>query len=492
MTRLVALFVVVLWPAATAGAQVAEVSFAENPRLIRCGQQPCFRILLDGVDAARNPVALPTDPAQYRVTDRRTKKVFPVFHVSPLVRPGEAVARRTVVSLLLFDVSGSMNRVAGPGESRYQAAVRVLRDFVGAGFHEGAYRWAVTGFHARDVAGGIQATRFVGTRAQVISQIDAIERPLPKNNTALYSAIAMALPLLEREKKSGHEVRLIVFTDGKNEVYPAQGDDPDLLGPEGLGLVRDMADRARIEIITIGFGAKGDTGFDEASLAALAWPTPANYHYAGNRDELARVFQTEGERLASRVQVSVGPVAADKNQLTEPVPLQVSIGPVSSANRHELPYVPLPTIGAWEYEVEGDEAKAFASLIGAGIEPERNTMLSKAGILAGFLVFFACAWFGVPRLIWPERFRPVPVDHVGTPPTGRAERRPEVVRRPAAKPPAAPPALTGATRVVPPSDWRHQHGGSSGAEGRHQDATSWSPDQPTAIVPGVKKGDQES
>ncbi len=61
-------------------------------------------------------------------------------------------------------------------------------------------------------------------------------RPEPRNNTALYSAVRAAVETLQQRRQADAEQpRLIVLTDGTNDVRPQDGDDQGLLtGPSGL------------------------------------------------------------------------------------------------------------------------------------------------------------------------------------------------------------------------------------------------------------------
>jgi len=392
----------VAWTTA-AHAQIARISFADKPRLVRCGERPCFRLLLDATDAGGNPADLPDRIDAYRVVDLRSGKEVPAFYVAPLVNPASGSGERPIYSMLLFDLSGSMNRTTGGGESRYEAAIRVLQNFIARHFTPGVNRWAIAGFHSKNVVNGVRNARFADTMDGVLAQSRLLERPLPTNNTALYSAIEAALPMLRQEKDKGNEARVFVFTDGKNEVFPERGDDAGLLGPEGLERVRREADEERVEIITIGFGARGDSGFDEQVLQSLAWPKPSNYYYAGDEASLANVFEVDQKKLVSRVQLTVGPVAEAKNDLTSRIPLRVYVEG-KAIDQDELLYVPPPMTPVYEGAIAGNEQTAFASRLGTA-RSGPPLVFARVLILTVYLVLFAVAWFGIPRLIWPQRYR---------------------------------------------------------------------------------------
>ena len=93
-----------------------------------------------------------------------------------------------------------------------------------------------------------------------MAQLNAIQTPAPQDNTALFSAVVAAIPILQNEAKSGRAVALVVFSDGHNDVgHP--GDDPNLLsGPSGLQSATTAAKEAKIPIYTIGFLGRWELG----------------------------------------------------------------------------------------------------------------------------------------------------------------------------------------------------------------------------------------
>jgi hypothetical protein len=254
------------------------------------------------------------------------------------------------------------------------------------------------------VADDVMRARFAETAADVLAQVRLLDRPGPTNNTALYSAVGAALQRLKQEKEAGSETRLFVFTDGKNEVFPERGDDEGLLGSEGLSRVEGEAELNRVETITIGFGRRGDAGFDERILQALAWPTPANYHYAADGESLANVFEQDQQKLASRMQLSIGPIAGNKDRLTEPRPLRVYVDGVA-VNQDQLVYVPPPMTPVYEGTCGGEERVAFARWSGASTA-DRGQFRPRLLVLAADLLIFGVAWFLLPRLIWRGRYAP--------------------------------------------------------------------------------------
>src|SRR6185503_5427969 len=144
---------------------------------------------------------------------------------------------------------------------------------------------------------------FQTTRPAIEAQIEAIATPDTRaNNTALYSAVNEALPILKEKSDAGSFASLVVFSDGENDVnHP--GDDKGLLGPEGLNIVRNAADRNKIPITTVGFGVRGLVAA-ESALKAIAWPSRESYYdVESNPGRLTQVFATLLRTLTTRVPI---------------------------------------------------------------------------------------------------------------------------------------------------------------------------------------------
>jgi hypothetical protein len=101
------------------------------------------------------------------------------------------------------------------------------------------------------------------------------------------------------------------------------------------------------------------------------------------------------------VQLTIGPVAEAKNELTSRIPLRVYVEG-KAIDQDELLYVPPPMTPVYEGAIAGNEEAAFAGRPGTMGPP---VVVARLLILAGYLAVFALAWFAVPRLIWPERYR---------------------------------------------------------------------------------------
>src|SRR5438034_43375 len=78
----------------------------------------------------------------------------------------------------------------------------------------GGDRIAIVPFESHAVAERIAHATFQDSARAAEADLDRISPPEIHNNTALYSAVMDALPVLERERGSDRAVALVVFTDG--------------------------------------------------------------------------------------------------------------------------------------------------------------------------------------------------------------------------------------------------------------------------------------
>src|SRR5262249_20356773 len=152
------------------------------------------------------------------------------------------------------------------------------------------------------------------TRDGIERQIQAIPRPDTNlNNTALYSAIYEALPILRERAASGTPVSLVVFTDGVNDVGHPQ-DDRGLLGNEGLAMTKARAAEAGVPWTTAGSGRDGAGG--RRALGERAWPTADNYYNAAtNPNRLQEIFESTRRKLTNRIQMTFRPTETAREQL---------------------------------------------------------------------------------------------------------------------------------------------------------------------------------
>lgn len=437
--------------------------FAEKPRLVECRQQPCFQIVVNSLDAAGQPVSLNVSAEKARSLFRVLEggiREQPVFHVSYLRDRGY----KGSYSMLLVDLSGSMNRaVPGTGQTRFQAAISAARKYI-ENLQANTDHMAIVPFESHNVISTIRDAVFYTRKQDLLDQLNHMPKPRVRNNTALYSAVFAGLSVLKPFKDQGYSVSLVVLTDGKNDVQPPPrgDDDPGLLTDRGA--IEQFANQLGIQIITIGFGARGSAAFDEESLKRLAWPSASNYYYAGNSERLRAVFESAWKKLANRIQLTVGPVRTDKNQLSgQSLVFKVMFEDPSGrkvSSRNEKAW-DSPALGApaWEGHLSADELNDFITYTQAPSGSRRiNTILWRLGILLIFGGTLSMLWFAFPRMIWPERYvrRPVvpspraPVMHAPRPPV-----HPQSVRPPSSgvHVPSRPPGDSKVT-IMPKSQKR--------------------------------------
>lgn len=458
MTKITWSFLLVVFMATRwSYSQVDHLEFADKPRLVECKDQPCFRVLLNAVDAQGQPAAVSldsSDPQKWVSVWEGTQK-HNVFYLRSL--SGE-IASRGTYTMILLDTSGSMiRRLPGTNVTRFEAAKQALRRYL-SHFQPGVDRLAVVPFESHQVASRIRNAVFSETTTAVHSQIALLPEPQLKNNTALLTAIYEALPVLKKYKDAGYEVSLTVLTDGKNDVSGAT-DDRGLLVASDFHRVWQRADEMRIQIVTIGFGERG-ASFDEKALRALAWPSESNYYYAGDQDRLEQIFGAAREKLTNRMQLAFGPVRPDKNQLSGQSLLfrvfLVTKNEQKLESRDE-PAWSSPAIGSPSYEggLDRDELAAFIArpMDQVAGNPFLSRLIWRSVITGVFACILAFLWFGLPRFIWPERYAQFP-----TMPAQARVARPSVPSMPSAPSalsaeryvPRPPDAIRAAQAAIPP------------------------------------------
>ena len=413
MSRLLRGMVVALALAApvVAGAQaVNRLEFVRRPELVNCNDAPCFRLDLNAVGANDQPLSIDTRGPLDRWTVLRDGVRQTVFYVTAKEGAGAKTAGRGRYLLLLIDVSGSMlNRdVPGTTDTRFDAAKKALVSWADT-LKEGVDHVAIVPFESHHVVRKIDEATFADSSAQIGRQIDDLPMPLYANNTALYSAIVSGLKMLETRARE--DPVLLVLTDGVNDVKPPPvgKDDQDLLGDDGLKDAREAAERAGIPLFTIGFGSPGQKAtFDEQKLRSLASPHPSNYRRVSNGEELLRFLENARAKLTSGVQLLVGPVAETKAQLTNStVSFKVSYTEPSGQTletQTDVPWVaPALTEPPPGPSLEGEEFKAYIATP-AGSEVKISTLVRRPLVLLMYGAILALLWFGIPRIVWPERY----------------------------------------------------------------------------------------
>ena len=410
--RIIAVVLAIVgWPQIFVYAQSVSLDFLAKPALIECepeGAEPCFRLQFGFVDEAGNPVNVPLPPgtqlASHVEVQLDGQTVKPFYAASTAGNSNRT--QRPQTTLLLFDISGSMLTADLAGQPRFEAAKGAAAEYL-KNFSDGQDRVAIVPFASRNVEKTIAAAQFVDTRSAAQSELDSLPRPQPRNNTALYSAVKAAVEALQRQHRSDEEQpRLILLTDGTNDVRPQAGDDQGLLtGSGGLAAAAAAVQQSGIDVLPIGLGDR--QSIDEVAMTRLGTRPPL---ITFDLDALHKAFQLRQlpqdgsltvmlqapESLASRTLLA-GRVVHFRAKVT------LLDGSVLVENRQALWVAPPVATPSFEGEATDAEQRAFLA----------NARLDQGSIwlfLRPFLVFavlaslLAILWFGVPRLIWPERY----------------------------------------------------------------------------------------
>jgi hypothetical protein len=409
-------------PAASAAQTVDHLEILAPPKLTRCSNSlPYFRVVVNAVDATGKPVSLGVSAADARKYFQVTERTTP--HTVRYVGLGEGSTTSAASSsgggsyvMLLLDTSGSMNaRVEGG--TRFTQAKAAVRQAI-ANFNEGVDHFAVVPFDSHNVVSRIRGAQFQTTRQGIEAQLDAIPEPDTKaNNTAIYSAVNEALPVLrdQSEKNGGALAQLVVFSDGANDVgHP--GDDKGLLGPEGFNIVRDAAQASKIAITTVGFGIRGNVQL-ETVLKSIAWPTSESYYDVESSPErLKAVFSTVLRKLSDRIPILYGPVRKSRDELAgQPIPFTVRyVRDKIAAAAPEQMWNP-PAVGVPVAEVDCSRAEITVLTTEEPPPPQTDPTLRRLMIFGLFALVLAALWFAAPRFAWPEAYIPRP--HIPTAPS---------------------------------------------------------------------------
>lgn len=476
------LLVLVCAVAAPARAQQAQLEFDSKPKLVECENAPCFRMDVLALDTQRQGVELPPNgtwqvwllepklpPVQlsHVFVQKLTRSPGGASASSAGVPSSTARAQVSKVTFVLFDTSGSMNEALQARESKFTVARRQF-DKLFSTFRDGIDRVAIAPFDSRRVVQRIRAATFESTRAGIRRQVDAL-RVSPKGNTALYSAVQEGLQILKPYSSKGDQVSLIVFTDGKNEVSPS--DDPGLLdGDQGLQTVVSAIKQTGLTVQTIGYGGPSAHSFNEAALRAMAYPQETNYYNAANEQALISAFTGITKLGETAVRLLAGPLTYRRDQLSgQSIVLRVKYGELTT----DGPTWEGPPLISPPYEgilTTTERAAVLKWPIGKGPnEPPLPSVIMRMVVLASYGALLAVLWFGVPRLVWPERYIPKPAVHAAVgrparpqpgrpaPPAPRAGagggQRPEVTivsNRPPAAGRAVPARPGGGAEAPPP------------------------------------------
>lgn len=402
---------VIGWLHGAVYAQQVSLDFLAKPALIECEPEsadPCFRLQFGFMDATGNPVNVQLPPANELAShvevqiDGQTVKPF----YAVATAGGANLTKRPRATLLLFDVSGSMLTADLAGQSRFEAAKGAAAEYLKS-FSDGQDRVAIIPFASRNVEKTIDAAHFVNTREEAQAELSGLPRPESRNNTALYSAVYAAVKTLQQQWRFGEDQpRLILLTDGTNDVRPQSGDDSGLLaGASGLTTAATAVQQSGVDVLPIGLGDR--QSIDEVAMTRLGTRPPL---ITFDLDALHKAFQLRQlpqdgsltvmvqapESLASRTLLA-GRVVHFRAKVT------LQDGTVLVENRQALWVAPPVATPSFEGEATDAEQRAF--LAGAHLNHGSLLLfLRPFFVFAGLAGLLAIFWFGVPRLLWPERY----------------------------------------------------------------------------------------
>ena len=403
------------------GATATSSSFAQAaselaplgaPMLVQCAPVslvPCFSVELTPADKTGKPVpvALPSKDRllQSMQIDSDGTTIAP-FYIS--LGSGADSSRRPNVVLIVVDISGSMNSPMATGVSRFDAAQTAIGKYLN-GMQEGVDQIAIVPFESHNVVSTIQSAVFTSKREEAMEQLQALPRPGPKNNTALFQAVYSGVQSMQNEMTSlvkpgttigDFQPRVIVMTDGKNEVM--KGDDADLLdGPLGMQQAVAKVAASGLDVVGIGFG--DPSGIDIDVLKRLS----KRLFLASTGDELAQIFRDTTPLSTSNLQATFLSPWADRSSLAARDPqfaftLTLPDGRklISPLLRYAAPAMGTPL---YERQATAEEMRALIA-----VRPLANSGWDT--VLRNLLVFVGCGvlllllWFWIPRLIWGNRY----------------------------------------------------------------------------------------
>jgi hypothetical protein len=258
-------------------------------------------------------------------------------------------------------------------------------------------------------------------------------------------------------------------------VNVSKGDDTGLLeGSTGLAAVekkvREVTNAFKgLEVYTIGLGRAGQT-YDPEALQRLSYPADGkNALDAENQAQLERLFRLTRVAQLNRVFLTFGPVRPSKDQVTSPMAFKINMRTPAGVLSAETPRYEPPVLGlpSWDGALTPNENLDFLKWQAVIEEPPGlPPWLSRLIVFVTFAMTLALMWFGIPRLIWPERYVPRPSFQVA--PGARGARasagrpgssksvtisgRAVMQQRPGAGPPTASPRLrdAGPSQPAPP------------------------------------------
>lgn len=289
-TRLLTVILTLLAMAVTAFAQAEE-----NVRITQVDTSnfPRVTFYVSITDANGEPLAV--DASRFIITENG--QPIPLDQIDGVGEVGP------LTTMLVMDVSGSMG-VEGKLESAKAAAhefIDRMRDI--------------------DQAGVISFDTHIQTEQEITADRDAlgsaVDRLVPGDETAMYSALMVAIDQLD-----GIEGRkaIIVLTDGMDNASTSSADDViERIGPAGFS------------ISTVGLGVPADyvdemTGIDEGGLQDLAGRAGGVYGYAEDEEQLTRLYETYAVNMQSEYAITYTSPAALRDGVNRS--LGVSLAPI--------------------------------------------------------------------------------------------------------------------------------------------------------------------
>jgi len=392
------------------GEDVAGLSIVRAPQLVSCTPItliPCLSVSVTPSNGAGRPIAVAL-PAKDRLL-QAVQIESDGAAISPFyVSSNSGSSQRPNIVLIELDISGSMNSPVSPGVTRFDAARAAISKYLDS-MQEDVDQIAIVPFESHHVVPTIRAAVFTGKRKDAMAQLQAVPRPEAKNNTALFQAVFTGVQTMQAEMAalvkpgtpaSDFQPRVIVMTDGKNEVI--RGDDPDLLdGP--LGMQQAAADVASsgLDVIGIGFGDRSE--IDTDALGRLS----KRVFLAATGDELAQIFHATTPLRTSELQITFLSPWGDRPSLASKDPQFVFSINLPDGRRLPSPlarYV-TPAMGAPLYERQATNEEMQA-LIAARPPADSGWEAVLRGLLVfgGWSVALLLLWFWVPWLVWGNEY----------------------------------------------------------------------------------------
>jgi hypothetical protein len=377
--------------------------------------RPFFRVELslvsnEGTLPEMNLKDLSPDQLRQRIQITDGDKTFSPFYATPLIskpESGTATSPGRDV-LMLIDTSYSMNNpIAGNAQNRFGAAQTAAKELL-RDFRDGVDFISTVPFESHSVEKTIREAQFMGTRELADRQIDGLPKPKQGNNTGLYTAVSVALDVLQARKTPARRQILIVLTDGVNDVDHVQDkDDPGL--EKRIDPVLEKAEKVDVPIYTVGLG-NGGRDFD-ADLKSLAYPREArNYFSAQDAGQLSEKMKLVQQSILSAIQITFYDPAHPDSTYLSSLNFKVGFHPPAGAVIESgdivwtCPFLSSARCPATASLTEA-EKKALFDFDQAKPAIAENpwfVILKFLGILAilsGVLVFL---WFIPPRLLWPQ------------------------------------------------------------------------------------------